>query len=509
MESQGRFSHSLQVLRSSPSESAAVPTELRVPEEDAQCVLLVRAVEEADGAGEVLSQAERLRATEASRVESGFSIFVVERARLLRESIEGRTPAFARLRRASSLRIGALWIVGPALVLGLASNLLGPDKHINVVANPLAGLILWNVAIYVLLIVSLFRRPGVPFAANLVAWRARGLMSRSRMDGGAASAAASYVEGWVASAGTLLGARLRRALHIGAAAMVVGALGGMYARGLLFEYLPTWESTFLGPEQVDGWLSLFLGPASLLTGIAVPSVEGIGTPGSPNAAGWIHLYAATTVGLVLVPRVLLILGATRQARRLADPLTVDTRPRYYRRVFASGHGGDLGVDVQPYSYTLTPGRTDALKTILHDVLGARANIAVAASAEYGAGGLPSPLRAEDPAGAHLDHAIVLLFNLAQTPEIEVHGRLITELGGRADEGATCLVLIDAAGWRERVGGVSASDDRLDERRRTWDRVARDAGFQAVHVDLDRPVDEDLLDRIEQSFRPARDVGIAS
>jgi hypothetical protein len=509
MESQGRFSHSLEVLRSSTFDPAGVPAELRVPEEDAQSVLLVRAVEEADQDGELLSQAERLRATEASRLESGFPIFVVERARILRESIETRTPAFARMRRASSLRIGALWIVGPALALGLASNLLGPDKHINVVANPLAGLIVWNVAIYVLLLVGLFRRPRVPFAGNLVAWRARGLMSGARMDKGAASSAASYVQGWVASAAALLGARLRRALHIGAASMVVGALGGMYARGLLFEYLPTWESTFLGPQQVDSWLSLFLGPASLVTGIEVPSVQGIGAPGSPNAAGWIHLYAVTTVGLVLVPRILLILGATRQARRLADPITVDARPRYYRRVFASGYGGDLRVDVQPYSYTLTPGRTDVLKTILHDVLGARAQITVAASADYGEGALPPASRAGDPAQVPVEHAIVLLFNLAQTPEIEVHGRLITELEGRANDGDTGLVLIDAAGWRERVGETSASDRRLDERRRTWDRVVRDAGLLAVHVDLDRPVDEDLLVRIEQSLRPADDMGVAS
>ena len=103
MESQGRFSHSLQVLRSSPSESAGVPADLRVPEEDAQSLLMVRAVEETDQEGELLPQAERLRATEASPLESGFTTFVVERARILRESIETRTPAFARMRRAWSL----------------------------------------------------------------------------------------------------------------------------------------------------------------------------------------------------------------------------------------------------------------------------------------------------------------------------------------------------------------------------------------------------------------------
>lgn len=514
MKVQGRFSHSLRVLHSSTSESVGLPTELRAPEEDAQSLLLVRAVEEADREGELVSQAERLRATEASQPESGFATFVVQRARILRESIEDRTPRLARMRRAASMRIGLLWIAAPALLFGLASNLLGPDKHINVVANPLAGLILWNLAVYLLLALGVLRRAGSRpaaaiagteghgFAGSLVAWRARLLAGRA---GPAANAGAAYAQAWVACALPLLGARLRRTLHLGAAVLVSGALAGMYARGLLFEYLPTWESTFLGPAQVDGWLALLLGPASMVSGIAVPSVERIGQPGAPNAADWIHLYALMTVALVLAPRLLLTMGATRQARRLANELTVDTSARYYRQVFASGHGGDLGVDVQPYSYTLTPARADTLKSVLHDVLGARAHIVVAPTLEYGEGRSPDP----DPQEMRAERATVMLFNLAQTPETEVHGRLLTELRGSADRGGSCLVLIDAAGWRERAGEPSASERRLDERRRTWDRVVRDAGLTAVHVNLDLPPGAELLEGIERGFWPARDVGVAS
>jgi len=507
---QGRFSHSLRVLHSSPSESVGPPAELRAPEEDVQSVLLVRAVEEADRTGELASQAERLRASEACDPEAGFATFVVQRARVLRKSIEARAPRLARVRRATSLRIGWLWIAAPALVLGLASNLLGPHKHINVVANPLAGLILWNLAVYLLLVIEVFHHSGKAakhgeshgVAGSLVTWRARTLAGRG---GPAAEASVAYVQSWVPCALPLLGARLRRSLHLGAAALVTAALAGMYARGLLFEYLPTWESTFLGPSQVDAWLSILLGPASSISGIDVPSVRNIGQPGSPNAADWIHLYAVMTVVLVLVPRLILALGATRQARRLAAALTVETTGRYYRMVFASGHGGDLGVYVQPYSYTLTPARADALKAILHDVLGARANIEIASALEYGAGRQP----ASEAQELRAERASVLLFNLAQTPETEVHGRLLTELKGRAEEGGSCLVLIDSAGWMERAGEPSASERRLDERRRTWDRVVRDAGLTAVHINLDSPSGAELTDRIESGFWPARNVGVAS
>lgn len=511
------FSQSLRALAAShTSPSTGVPPETWLSESDAQAVLFVRAVEEADPEGELLDPSERTRATERARDAEGFQAFVVQRARDLVEVSDRHAPGLARLRRASRLRLAAAWIVVPALAIGLATNLVGSEKRINVLANPLAGLFLWNLAIYVLILLGFLRRrarldrsvarpasaSGVELASRLLTWPARA-SSRLRASGDGrkkrvARAVVGYLAGWNRCAMPLLGARLEHALHLGATALVVGALGGMYARGLLLEYRATWESTFLGPAQVHAWLGLLLGPASTLTGIELPgldAIERLRAPESGNAASWIHLYAVTTVLLVVVPRALLAVVASAHTRRVARSLRVDTRALYYRRLHARARGADVRAIVVPYSYTPTAPRIDRLKAILHDVLGARASISVGRVLEYG-DELAAP---GEPAGED-EHPIgrILLFNLGQTPESEVHGRLLEDLVSASRAGGSCLVLVDAAAWRERAGDTTSFDKRIAERRRTWDRVVRESGLEAVHLDLDREPPDDVLERIEHA-----------
>ena len=64
-------------------------------------------------------------------------------------------------------------------------------------------------------------------------------------------------------------------LHLAAAATALGVIAGLHTRGLAFEYRASWESTFLGAEQVDALLSVTLAPGSWLTGIPVPDVAAI------------------------------------------------------------------------------------------------------------------------------------------------------------------------------------------------------------------------------------------
>ena len=91
------------------------------------------------------------------------------------------------------------------------------------------------------------------------------------------------------------------ALHLAAVAVAAGALAAMYLRGLGLEYRAGWDSTFLDAQAVHRWLNLLLGPASALSGIALPEpaqLEALRFSTGPgeNAARWIHLYALTTAG---------------------------------------------------------------------------------------------------------------------------------------------------------------------------------------------------------------------
>ena len=93
---------------------------------------------------------------------------------------------------------------------------------------------------------------------------------------------ALFVRQWLQASASLNTARALSVLHHAAAAFAFGALAGLYTRGLAFEYLAGWESTFLSVETVGGLLQAVLGPASFLTGIAAARR---GAPGRDPAAG--------------------------------------------------------------------------------------------------------------------------------------------------------------------------------------------------------------------------------
>jgi len=74
--------------------------------------------------------------------------------------------------------------------------------------------------------------------------------------------------------------------------------------------------------------------------------------------------------------------------------------------------------------------------------------------------------------------LVLVFPLAQTPEPEVHGELVERLRGRLDSaGWQLLAVLETATYRQRAG----SDDRVRERRATWDRLLRDLHLTAIEL----------------------------
>jgi hypothetical protein len=177
---------------------------------------------------------------------------------------------------------------------------------------------------------------------------------------------------------------------------------------------------------------------------------------------------------VILPRLLLAAVERLVARRLAANVRVDLGTAYASRAGGAGAMPGARVEVLPYSHHLAPRAADALKTLLHDVFGTEAEIAIREPLAYGCdfGDLPR----FDGAGPTCR---VLLFALAQTPETEVHGRLLREARDARRESDGLVVIGDASTYRERVGDA----ERVAERRRLWERIAKEAGVAFVGVDL--------------------------
>ena len=380
-----------------------------------------------------------------------------ELARWTRAQAAGN-PRFARLLGLAPWFTGARpgpWLALPAALLGLSGAGLAASGELNVLAPPLLGLLLWQLVVYALLA---FRAVSGTRAAEEVSRLGSLVLQLPRpWTGLEGPDFARVTRAWLAVAGRTLAARLASTLHLAAAALALGAVAGLYLDGLATAYQARWESTFLGAEAVAMLVSAVLGPASALTGIALPDAAGfaaLGAEGLP-AAPWIHLWATTLVLSTVAPRLLLAALAARAGRAR---LSLDEDP-WLRRQLALLRGRTLAVTVQPLGYRPGARSHERLAEALLDAFGAHL---LADRRE------PLPWDAEPAQPDAATEELVVMVSAAQTPEEEVHGPLLDALGA----GHPLLVAVDveayAADARRRASRVSA-----------WTRLAEAHGARVL------------------------------
>lgn len=307
-------------------------------EEELKRVLLVKAVEETDRESVLVPPADRASASrEAKRAADGEggAAPISRRADLIHARIVARHPFLDEVtRHASGIAGFSAGAIAIALLLGLGLAALDGSRRINILAYPLAGLIAWNLAVYLVIAINAargtVRKPRwLPDAASrAAARRLAGWVAKSRsFNAPLAEALGRFALEWQAAARPLLVARAARTFHLAAAAVGVGLIAGLYLRGIAFAYSAGWESTFLDAERARVLLAMMYGPASAVTGIAIPdaaTLDGLrwranGQGGEP-AGRWIHLLAASALIFVVVPRLVLAAIAAATASRLAGNL---------------------------------------------------------------------------------------------------------------------------------------------------------------------------------------------
>jgi hypothetical protein len=493
-------------------------------ERSAQAVALVRAFEEADGAGLLLRPEDRRAATEAARTAESPEAQAARRARPLLDLLEREVPGLARARSWSRFGLGIVLPVGiAAFALGLASDALGPGREVNLLSFPLLALLAWNLGVYLFLIAvpivraarsrpsppdddlayvaapdaaagSRFRGLGAAFAW-VAGWALRHVGRRDPREGEVLTRAlASYWREWGPAFAPLAAARIAVALHLGAAMLAIGTVSGMYLRGLTFAYGVNWESTFLEARTVAAILSFVLAPASALTGLALPTPADLealrGAVGGQGAAPWIHLWAVTAALVVLLPRLALAAVELVRQARLARTLPIEPLRGSFRALLAPARGQGTLVQVLPYSLRLDARAMDQLGELLHEVFGVQADVRIAAPLEYGA-----PADGASP----VPSCFVVVYPAVQSPEREVHGRFLQELT-HGNGGPDLLVIVDASAWSSKRGAAS-DERRRAERRRAWDRVLRESGAAGLHLDLSAPLPDDAVVRAEECLRP--------
>jgi len=491
-------------------------------EDTLRTVLMVKAIEEVDRAGTIIPPRDRAQATrEAVRALGSpadeslagddrlLARAVGDRAERLVGPLVQRFPiveeALGRTRTPAGLLIVLLLA---AFASGLGLSALDGSRRINILAFPFLGLIVWNLCMYVVLAAGWIRaraRPAVPkpsrraWAGRLFQRRIEPLLRETRrVHVVLGEALATYAAGCAAAGSAFIAQHARRWLHLAAAAVAIGLIVGLYVRGTVLRYEAGWESTFLGPAQVQSILGTLFGPVAGWSGVQLPAtaaeVEWLrwtAQGGGGDAAPWIHLIALSLTLYVVLPRLLLAALATLGLWRLGrSTLLPDDLRRYAADVLrGSGIERSSGVaSVTPYAYEPSDAAVAGLTRWLQGAAGTT-RIERRTSLRYGEEDMAGPAFA---IGAHRTSDLhVVVMSLAATPEAENHGVVIAaarDAAHRARPPAGVRIVIDESPYAARFAGDASLASRVDERRRLWRNFVAGYGLEADLLPLEEAGD---------------------
>ena len=498
-----------------------------IDEAAARTVLLVREIESAPSDAASWSAADRAWASRSALDsvgrDAGASRFLVARAELALQRLLPREPVLAAWLAPKGWRAGALvWalLIGAAVGLGIDS--LGSHRLINLLAPPLWGVLVWNLAVYALLAVAALRRLG-PARSDatrtldklsarhgpLTRWLHAALTSapwapRASTQGGRGAAAVlhAFAPAWARVSLPQNLARAEMLLHGAAGALALGLIAGLYLRGLVFDYRAGWQSTFLDAATAHAVLSFVLAPAAAVTGITLPDASGfealrsaaplapggatsgatsgaIGNAiGSATAAPWIHLLAASLGLFVVLPRFVLCLASAARARWLAAHVHVPLHEPYFQRLLREQRGAAASIQVLPYAQAPPAQALLSLQALFARALGQNTSVQVGDTIAFGA---EDEVRAAPAFPAGTTHAL-LWFDMAATPEPEHHGRIAAALAqSAAASGAAAMLLLDQTAFVRRF---AQTPNRIAERLAAWRQLADAAQLSLLAVDFD-------------------------
>jgi hypothetical protein len=489
-------------------------------EDTLRAVLLVKAVEEVDRAGTLLPPADRAQATrdavraldagvDEARLVADDRLLgraLGDRAERLVGTLVERFPivdeALGRT-RAPAWALAVVLLVAFATGIGLSA--LDGSRRINILAFPFLGLIAWNLLTYLLLAGSWLRArfgaqapaaaAGNRWAQRLLARRLEPLLRKTRrVHVVLAEALARYATGYARDGSARLARHVRRWLHLAAAAVAFGLIVGLYVRGTVLRYEAGWESTFLGPAQVQAVLGVLFGPVAGGSGVPLPvtlmeleQLRWTAAGGGGDAAPWIHLIALSLAAYVVLPRLLLAalasLGLWRLDRSAALP---DDLRRYATDVLrGSGVVRDVGVaSVTPYAYEPSDASLAGLARWLQGTTGAT-QLERRTALRYGEEDMAGSAFA---IGAHrVADLHVVLLTLAATPEAENHGVVIAaarDAAHRARPPAGVRIVVDESPYAARLAADASLAPRLEERRRLWRNFVAGYGLEADLLPLE-------------------------
>lgn len=338
-----------------------------------QAVLLVHAIEQADLAGDALPLGDRIDATREAvdgrplpptgaggAIDGDAERLLARRANALLVRLRVRSPGIDHILAAAAGPTGldrTLLLLAFALGVALA---FADGRQIDIFAYPLIGLVIWNLIVYLILIIRAFRSveqdsraAGTVAARELATVRRDGFFRRwlagayanrvrARIDAlithsigfnaPLAPGLRRFAVDWSELGRLLFRERSRRLLHLAAILLAVGLMAGYGLRGWILRQAAGWGATVFGPASAHTALVTLYGAASAVSGIPIPSAHDIQAlawtgpaSGGGSAGPWLYLIDWTALIYIVLPRVIAVIVTTlslwRHSATLRTPAT--------------------------------------------------------------------------------------------------------------------------------------------------------------------------------------------
>ena len=454
---------------------------------DVRRILVVQAVEQVDAEHELVSPEELKRAASLAGAPLSSSPGKKTENQFLAKRAECLVPTIAAIDPKDSS-----WILGSpggsrslvatsigflvAVVLGFLSCELGPENRINILSFPLLGIILWSLVIYVRELFLLFRSRESVFGDTWLGGIARFFLPVERKSAETSKLEAArslFLTRWTKLLLPVQGAKIKSMLHLIAFVLAFSAVAGMYFKGLANEYRAVWESTFFTDStQLQPILKAVLGPAASIRGEIFPSPEelenlhwqgGENEVAGENAGRWIHWYAITIAGYVLLPRLILCLVWRFRSHRYASTLPFrDIDSHYFDHILATSSGQATRVRFVPYPASPDNSVKSRLVEELEKHLDRGVEDSWETAIEFG--------NEESIALAESDYDLLVpVFPFGATPEKETHLAVYLSLRDQAKQDLKYIYL-DSTGFDRANVSFANAEERKTSRFEAWEKL---------------------------------------
>jgi hypothetical protein len=468
-------------------------------------IVLIKAIEESDRPGVVISHPERARATVAALTANGLASdgnhdqvpsnvlakTISDRASILIEPILAKYPIFDDVIASSRWPVLLAVVVLPlALTSGFGIRWFSDWHRINIMAAPIAGLVIWNVILYLAILISWLSSPlrsnhrnsiWTGYAARFIGRRMRPLVSQTtRVNLILGQAVGRFESGWGVAAGPIIGQQLRRLAHLAGASVGIGLISGFYFFTWDKQFNAGWESTQAAAmvksladhclRPFATWVTIdYPTSVSDFENLSFKSANYISTPALP----WVHLLSLFICAIVVVPRLLLAGWASiRIARLERSPHLPECLVAYAgARIGAKGVGLPTTIAVFPYPTALSGATKHRLAAHVAGEFGVSAIPQVQATIPLGNEHLIE--KAIGKASETAD-GLVITCPLHSKPRDRSHGVLLGKAHDRMLSpalGMDLLLLINESWPKPRCMPNWVHNMRRASRKKLWTRFA--------------------------------------